>query len=165
MREGFALLRLRGVYRVIEIDESRRASDRTTLADGTVIPGAQAAALLAESRAVLFFAATAGKEIVEAAGAAGVEGDGVRALVFDATAGESVDAAVGWLQDWVGAQWRRRGSAVTARRFSPGYGDLPLAFQRELARLLELEARLGVRLDCCDIMHPEKSVTALAGLT
>lgn len=49
-------------------------------------------------------------------------------------------------------------------RFSPGYGDLPLAFQREVFALLDCERKLGLTLNESLLMSPSKSVTAIMGL-
>jgi 5-methyltetrahydrofolate--homocysteine methyltransferase len=49
-------------------------------------------------------------------------------------------------------------------RFSPGYGDAPLALQPDLLRFLNA-GRLGVYLTEGYLMLPEKSVTALFGVT
>lgn len=48
-------------------------------------------------------------------------------------------------------------------RFSPGYGDVPLAFQRPLLDLLGAR-RIGVTLTGGFLMLPEKSVTALCAV-
>lgn len=48
-------------------------------------------------------------------------------------------------------------------RFSPGYGDLPLETQKELARILDCGKRIGVTLNESLLMSPSKSVTALMG--
>ena len=50
-------------------------------------------------------------------------------------------------------------------RFSPGYGDLDISHQRAMFDLLELEKRLGLSLTQTHMMLPEKSVTAIAGLS
>ena len=49
-------------------------------------------------------------------------------------------------------------------RFSPGYGDFSLEFQREVFQLLECEKRIGLTLTECLLMSPSKSVTAVAGI-
>ena len=49
-------------------------------------------------------------------------------------------------------------------RFSPGYGDLPLAFQRDIFRLLDCPRRIGLTLNESLLMSPTKSVTALIGI-
>ena len=50
-------------------------------------------------------------------------------------------------------------------RFSPGYGDLPLSQQKELFRLLDVTRRIGVSLSESGLMVPQKSVTALIGVS
>lgn len=54
--------------------------------------------------------------------------------------------------------------AVLRPRFSPGYGDLPLALQREVFAALDCERQLGITLNESLLMTPSKSVTALAGI-
>ena len=44
-------------------------------------------------------------------------------------------------------------------RFSPGYGDLPLEFQKDVFRLLECPRRIGISLGESLLMTPSKSVT------
>lgn len=53
----------------------------------------------------------------------------------------------------------------TKPRFSPGYGDLPLAMQREIFRVLTPEKRIGVTLSESLMMMPSKSVSAIVGIT
>lgn len=48
-------------------------------------------------------------------------------------------------------------------RYSPGYGDLPLSYQRPLCGAMELW-RIGIRLTEGFMMLPEKSVTALVAV-
>ena len=49
------------------------------------------------------------------------------------------------------------------RRFSPGYGDLPLAFQRVLFEVLDCPRSIGLTLGENLLMMPTKSVTAVIG--
>ena len=48
-------------------------------------------------------------------------------------------------------------------RFSPGYGDLPLSFQRDIFDFLNPQKYIGVVLNEKIIMSPSKSVTAIVG--
>lgn len=50
-------------------------------------------------------------------------------------------------------------------RFSPGYGDFPLSQQRELCGVLDITRRIGVTLTPGGLMIPQKSVTALIGVS
>lgn len=49
-------------------------------------------------------------------------------------------------------------------RFSAGYGDLPLEFQREIFAALDCPKRIGLTLNDSLIMSPTKSVTAIIGI-
>lgn len=56
-----------------------------------------------------------------------------------------------------------RDGLKTMPRYSPGYGDAPLSFQKEFFRLLNCK-RIGLSLMDSLIMAPEKSVTAFIGI-
>lgn len=49
-------------------------------------------------------------------------------------------------------------------RFSPGYGDLPIRQQAEIAKLLDMERRAGIHLSPGGMLIPQKSVIALLGI-
>ena len=51
----------------------------------------------------------------------------------------------------------------TKSRFSPGYGDLPIEFQRDIFSVLNLNKNIGVYLTEGMQMTPSKSVTAIIG--
>lgn len=50
-------------------------------------------------------------------------------------------------------------------RFSPGYGDLPLALQPAVLDVLDARRRLGVHAGESLLMIPSKSVTAILGVS
>lgn len=50
-------------------------------------------------------------------------------------------------------------------RYSPGYGDFSLQYQRFFFRHLEIQKRIGVCLTDACLMIPFKSVTAIIGLS
>ncbi len=161
MAEGFALCRPRGCWTRVAIVERREG--RLVLEDGTVLASAALSRLLRESTAVAAMATTVGPDIVEAAAAAVAREDGATAVTYDAVGGQTAEAAMGWMCDLVRQQLRRQGEQLTGRRFSPGYGDLPLESQQIIHRWLRLE-RLGLSLTSGSMLVPEKSVTALAGI-
>ena len=49
-------------------------------------------------------------------------------------------------------------------RFSPGYGDLSLEYQKDFERILEMKKNLGVGFTDSLLMTPSKTVTAFVGL-
>ena len=50
-------------------------------------------------------------------------------------------------------------------RFSPGYGDVPLALQKDFFRILDPSKNCGISLSDSLLMSPSKSVTALIGVS
>lgn len=50
-------------------------------------------------------------------------------------------------------------------RYSPGYGDLSLTYQAEFLKVLEATKKIGIVLSEGGVMIPEKSVTAVMGLS
>ena len=50
-------------------------------------------------------------------------------------------------------------------RFSPGYGDLPLKIQRDVLLLLDGIKTVGITLTDTLLMTPQKSITAILGIT
>ena len=50
-------------------------------------------------------------------------------------------------------------------RFSPGYGDLPLALQPQFCAALDAGRRLGLTISQSLLLNPVKSVTAVIGLS
>ena len=49
-------------------------------------------------------------------------------------------------------------------RFSPGYGDLSLAYQKDVLRVLDASKKIGVTINDEYMMLPLKSVTAIVGI-
>lgn len=50
-------------------------------------------------------------------------------------------------------------------RFSPGYGDLPIALQRDLLLALNAQRRIGLTVTESSLLVPSKSVTAIIGIS
>ena len=86
-----------------------------------------------------------------------------RALLLDAVGVERIEALCEAFCADLAAQGKERGDRVT-RRFSPGYGDLSLIHQRNIARVLDTARHIGVSLNESCLMSPSKSVTAIVGL-
>ena len=85
-----------------------------------------------------------------------------RAAVWQAGCAAYLEEYIDGMEDGL----RREAPGLYLRpRFSPGYGDLDISHQRAMFDLLELEKRLGLSLTQTHMMLPEKSVTAIAGLS
>lgn len=83
----------------------------------------------------------------------------VRALIFQAIGAERIEA----LCDEFCLRAEKEYGTLRAR-FSPGYGDLPLTFQREIFAMLGCSKRIGISLNESLLMSPTKSVTAVVGI-
>lgn len=162
IRKAFALCRPRGIWRIIPVVAYDEHS--VTLADGSCFVSDDIAARYGQCRAFWLAAATVGSELPAAVRRNFAEGNNMAALAGDATGSETADAAIDFMQKRSDQELRKLGSGLTERRFSPGYGDLPLAAQKTFFAALEIEKELGVVLTPSLIMEPEKSVTALAGV-
>lgn len=89
--------------------------------------------------------------------------DRVGEVVFDAAATTLVEAAADACEASVDA-WAAANGLRANRRFSPGYGDMPLDTQPVLLTALDAQRRLGITLSGSLLMTPTKSVTAVLGL-
>ena len=83
-----------------------------------------------------------------------------RAVMISALATERVEC----LCDEFCKSYAEENLLSLSPRFSPGYGDLPLSFQKELFSLLSPCCRIGVSLGDSLLMSPSKSVTAIVGI-
>ena len=86
-----------------------------------------------------------------------------RALLIQAIGSERAEAVCDRLEEEIKTEQERRGGGIR-RRFSPGYGDLPLSFQQEVFRLLDCPKHVGISLNESLLMSPSKSVTAVIGV-
>ncbi len=57
-----------------------------------------------------------------------------------------------------------RKNFTLTKRFSPGYGDLPLSMQENIFKILACPKNIGVSLTQSLLMSPSKSVTAIIGI-
>lgn len=113
---------------------------------------------------ILLMGATAGPEIMTAIQEDAAGRNIMRAVVLDATASEIADATLDWIMAYYNRALRREGKCLLKARYSAGYGDLGLENQRMIYRLLAL-GTIGVEITESCMLIPEKSVTAITGIT
>ena len=89
--------------------------------------------------------------------------DPVFSVALDAAATAAVEEAADATSERI-AQWAAEQGLRASGRFSPGYGDLPLAVQPQLLATLDAQRRLGIALSASLLMVPTKSVTAIVAL-
>ena len=136
-------------------------------ADGTLAgtdfrpEGRDVAALLQDCDQVILMAATLGTEAESLIRKAQAR-DMAEAVILDAAGSAAIEAVCDTLCGELAARMAPR---HLTDRFSPGYGDMPLGQQAALCRVLSLERSIGVSLSPGGLMIPQKSVTALLGVS
>jgi hypothetical protein len=124
---------------------------------GLTLPGRDIAALLAGCDACLLLAATLGIQADRAIDAV-QRRSMAETVLLDALAGALIEAYVEETQSALAAD------LPLTRRYSPGYGDLPLALQPMLLAVLNAPRRIGLHCNPRCLMIPRKSVTAVIGI-
>jgi len=84
-----------------------------------------------------------------------------RAVLLDACGSALVEAGCDAAEKEIAARFP---GAYLTDRFSPGYGDLPLALQPDICCITDSQRRLGVYVTASCLMNPQKSVTAILGI-
>ena len=87
---------------------------------------------------------------------------GADALIVQAIGAALIEKLMDDIEDKIRASLEPSETLVS--RYSPGYGDFPLAAQRELLSLLDAPRMVGVSLTDTLLMVPSKSVSAIIGI-
>ncbi len=154
--ELLAAARPRAVWRLFGLLPDRRLEGTDFMPEGDAIR-----AHLAGCAQVILMAATLGTETESLLRRAQLR-DLADAVLLDAAASAAIENVCDNLCADLAAVLAPK--ALTAR-FSPGYGDFPLRQQAQLFRVLDVERRIGVTLTAGGLMLPQKSVTALIGVS
>jgi hypothetical protein len=162
IERALSLIRLQGAGLHLPVLLEGKASVR--LPEEGTFESRRLLKFLGGSDEILLMGATAGPEIMAAIQEDAAGRNVTRGVVLDATASETVDAALDWIMAFYNQTLRRQGKRLLAARYSAGYGDLALENQRTMYRLLALE-KIGVEITEACILIPEKSVTAITGVT
>ena len=117
---------------------------------------------LGNSHSVIFFASTLGIELDRLIFKYSVLSPAT-ALLLEALGNERIEALCDCFCEDMRQVKLARGESLRPR-FSAGYGDLPLEYQREIFALLDPPSRIGLTLNDSYLMSPSKSVTALIGV-
>lgn len=120
------------------------------------------AGLLDGCREQILLAATIGAGVDQLLLRAEVK-DMADAVIMDACASAAIENVCDNAEYALRENLREEGLYLTDR-YSPGYGDLPLAAQRGLCAQLDTGRKIGVTLTDSGLMLPRKSVTAIMGI-
>lgn len=83
-----------------------------------------------------------------------------KALIFQAIGAERIESLCDLFEREIKEKFK-----YTKPRFSAGYGDLKLDFQRDIFSVLRCFKNIGLTLNDSLLMSPSKSVTAIIGLS
>ena len=159
-RDAENLIEAKGAYIIKRI---KKKGDPITLLNSTTsLEGHSVKNLLKNSFAVVFMAVTIGSGLEKLAGRYTKEKQFENAVVLDTIGSEAAEASANALNSYLLTLARQAKKTLT-QRFSPGYGDLPLSFQKDMFRELSLDG-LNIVLDKKFILFPRKTVTAILGV-
>lgn len=87
-----------------------------------------------------------------------------KAAVMQACAAAQIEKYCDAVQERIAKEAEQEGYFLRPR-FSPGYGDFGIAFQKELLELVQAQKRIGLSLTDASMLVPVKSVTAVIGMS
>ncbi|MCX8128774.1 MAG: methionine synthase [Clostridia bacterium] len=161
IRTGELLCNVRGAYGRFGIVD--RSESHIKLMNGVIFKSENLSKLLSMSSEVVLMASTAGKDVVERISREINSGNAAFGVILDSVASQTADAGLNWLSNFLNKILSREGRKLTKHRYSPGFGDLPLSYQRVIFELLGL-GKLDMELTDSFMLMPEKSVIAIAGV-
>ena len=149
--------------RIIYMPIIARSNNEITLENGIVLISDKLARMLINSEEVLIMGATLGSDVSKKIEDELRFGDKVFSVILDGYASESVDSALDFVMQCETQKLVSKSQVLTKHRFSPGYGNLDMRFQKDLFEMLRFE-EMGVTITDSYMLMPEKSVIALAGV-
>ena len=147
------------LYRAFSVE---RTGQGVCLAgSGVTLPGTLAAKMLADCDTALLLACTLGIGFEQRLRALEKRDMG-EAVILDACGSAWVESGCDMAEREIAGRFAGR---FLTDRFSPGYGDLPLALQPVILAALNAEKLLGIHVGESFLMTPSKSVTAVIGVS
>ena len=141
---------IRYVYKVFNLDEvTLKGNDITNHLEGC--------------QKCILMAATIGMETDDYVKKMQVK-DMTRAVMLDACGSSAIENVCNLVEEILREQFEYKGMYVT-KRFSPGYGDMPIEQQREMCNLLDAQRKIGIYITDGNMIIPVKSVTAVLGIS
>ena len=135
-----------------------------SLAGTSMTPkGNDVRAMLAPCREAVLLAATLGAESEQLLLRMQAK-DAAQALLLDAVLSAAIEAVLDAREEALRRELAAQGRYLTDR-FSPGYGDMPLAQMREICEVLGAQRAIGLTVSAGGVMIPRKSVTAVMGVS
>ena len=125
--------------------------------------GKDVAAMLADCREAVLLAATLGADSERMLLREQTK-DPTNALILDAVLSSAIEAVCDQLEAELRDKAVKDGLFLTDR-FSPGYGDMPIAQSKAICEVLNTGRTIGLTVSQSGILMPRKSVTAIMGIS
>lgn len=84
--------------------------------------------------------------------------DSAKASVFNCISIALIESFCDYVNDYLGHDKKLRS------RFSPGYGDFSIVYQKNILEALDATRKIGITLNNSYMMKPSKTVTAVIGI-
>ncbi len=159
INEGYILSEPKAVKDDFKIAECDR--NVTRLGDSFAIESESISELLRPCYKATLFICTIGDAIPKAVAKFISEGEITKGAVLDSVASEAVEAVANKVNEII-AQEAIGELAYLTRRYSPGYGDWDLRYNKDILDILK-GGEIGVSITENFLMQPEKSITAIVG--
>lgn len=116
---------------------------------------------LKDSFKIILFGATLGSMVENTIRRAGIKNVG-DSVIMDSAASTLMELVCDTIDSLLREEYSEY---YLTTRYSPGYGDLPIASQRDFCNILDTSRKIGVNVSSSGIMIPRKSVTAVIGVS
>lgn len=126
-------------------------------------PGKDIQELIKPSQSIIFLACTLGQEIEKIMYQKEITNLG-DAFILDACCNAAIENVCDDFEEQVRSQCQKN-HLFLSDRFSPGYGDFPLSFQKTLTDCLQTSKQIGLHLTPTYLLTPRKSVTAICAIS
>ena len=128
---------------------------------GISLSGKTASLMLGSCRSIVILACTLGAAS-ESLMRSWQARDMARAVILDACGSALIEAGCDAAEKEI---LEKHPGMYLTDRFSPGYGDLPLALQKSLIASTNTEKLLGIEVTRTNLLIPRKTVTAFIGIS
>lgn len=162
MNKAYEIIVPLGLFETYEVNRIQNAEVSFKGVD-LKVDSRDIALLLEKSRYVSIMAVSIGKEIHDHIDELFKRDEFAEALIFDAIGSDAAEKAANALNMVIGEEAIEKGFFLT-RRFSPGYGDFDLTYQKSICNLIKTNT---IELSATEhnILIPKKSITAILGWT
>ncbi len=144
-----------------ELSVAARSDSHVELVGNVRLESAALARILRSAEIVTLYVATIGSGVEERSAVLSRGGCAREALLWDAFGSEAAEATARAVSR-ITRQRAKTAGMTTTNRFSPGYGDLKLEFNRVIVDLLGAE-RIGVSVNEFGMLLPRKTTTGIIG--